>query len=294
MRSAVESLGPRIHELVSRTARLAEQTDADGNSFAGVIDGGLEAISTVFKQCSASVKSVLSIVNNTLPQVEQMTNGASELEEIELSIHLISLNAAIKTTHLGSDGVAMGAIANELRSITRDSEEDTKSVLGELEAISEALEQITSEEKISKNSLMLTSGDLVKSEFSGLSQSVRSSSQTMAVGLNEVRQMAEALCAELARGSELCARAEAITGHFDEQLRNFDEACRQLGYTEEMAQSGAGTLHGSDLSKSYSMESERKLHLEIFGGDASATAESTPPTRGEQESSEFGDDVELF
>jgi hypothetical protein len=291
--SALQSLSPRIQELVSRTATLAQQTDEDGRSFATVIDSGLDTVSTVFKQCSSSVKAAISIVNSVLPSVEQMTDGACALEEIEASIHLISLNATVKTAHLGSDGVAMGVIASELRSITKRGEGDTRIVLDGLAAIRNALDKIISEEAISESSLMMSgSGEVVSGELSGLSQSVRTSSQQMTVGLYQVRQLAETLCSELEEGCELALRTASITELFDERLRDFDEAFGQLGYSKEMAVMAAGGNQADDLSKLYSMESERKLHLEVFGGE-SAT-QITAQASCNPESGEFGDDVELF
>jgi hypothetical protein len=292
--SGLQSLSPRIHELVSRTSTLAQQAGENGRSFATVVDDGLGMLSTVFNQCSASAKAVLSIVDSVLPSVEQMTKGACALDEIEASIHLISLNATVKTAHLGSEGIAIGVIASELHSITKKSEGDTKIVLDGLAAISDALAKITSEEAISESSLMMTSdSNFVSSELAGLSESVRTGSEETTAGLNQVLQLAEALCSELERGCELAVRAASITQLFDEQLRNFDDVFGRLGYTEEMAVTAADGNRADDLSKLYSMDSERKLHLEVFGGNENF-AESTLPTATSNESSEFGDDVELF
>ena len=134
--------------------------------------------------------------------------------------------------------------------------------------------------------MMTNSSDAVSSKLSGLSESVRTSSQEMTAGLNQVRQLAEALCSELERGCALALRAESVTELFDEQLLDFDQVFEQLGYTEEMASVAAGSNQADDLSKLYSMESERRIHLEVFGGEASA-AET-------QADSELGCEVELF
>lgn len=294
IQSGLESLSPRIQELVTRTAKLARQTGEDGNSFATVIDKESETISKVFKQCSSSASAVVSIVNSVLPSVEQMTSRACALEQIEFSIRLISLNATIKTAQLGGEGVGMGVIAIELQSITRESENDTRIVLDKLAAINQALAKISHEEAISERSVMMAGGgNVVSTELTGLSLSVREVSREMAVGLNQVRQLAEGLCSELERGCNLARGASSITQLFDEQLRNFDEVFGQFGYTEEMATFADNSNQSNDISTLYSMESERKLHHEVFGGDVCAV-ESTTTVSENQESSEFGDDVELF
>lgn len=292
IQSALHSLGPRIQALVSETATLAQQTGEDGQSFASVIDNGLDAVSGVFKQCSSSMKALVSIVNSVRPSVEQMTSSARALKELEESIHLISVNAILTTAQLHGEGLAMGVIASELRTITTDRDGDTKIVREVLAAISEALEKITHEEAVAENSLMMDgSGDVISAEFSGLSQSVETASQEMTAGLTHVRQLAEALCSELERGRELASRALSITALYDEQLSNFDQVFAQLGYTQEMAANAAGGDQADGLSKLYSMESERMLHLQVFGGEAIAEAN---PSAAANHGSEFGDDVELF
>lgn len=288
----LQSLSPRIRELVSRTETLAHQTAEDGESFASVIDGELAKVSAVFNQCSGTAKSVLAIVDSVLPSVEQMIKGASALEEIESSIHLISLNATVKTAHLGEEGVAMGVIASRLCSIAMTSEGDTKLVLDALATISGALTEITSQEAISESSLMMTgTSDVVSRELSGLSESVRVCNQEMTAGLTQVLEMAEGLCLQLERGCELAVRAASITDCFDEQLSAFDEVLEGLGYTKDLVAESVKGNQTESLSQLYSMESERKLHVEVFG---SGDAESSMPPPESVQGSEFGDDVELF
>jgi len=107
----------------------------------------------------------------------------------------------------------------------------------------------------------------------------------MAVGLNQVRQLAETLRSELAKGCELALRMEHVAELFDQQLRTFDEVFEQLGYIEGMASVPTAGSEADDLSKLYSMESERKLHIEVVGGEAHAD---------DSQGSEFSDGIELF
>jgi hypothetical protein len=134
--------------------------------------------------------------------------------------------------------------------------------------------------------MMTGGGDVVGSELSRLSQSVKASRQETAAKFNQVMQLAKALCSELELGCDLALHAQSITELFDEQLRSFDEVFGKLGYSEEMSAVGASCKEAGDLSNLYSMESERKLHTRVFGGDAS-DAEN-------QEGGESSGDVELF
>ncbi len=100
------------------------------------------------------------------------------------------------------------------------------------------------------------------------------------------------MCLELERGCELALRAQSITELFDEQLRSFDQVFERLGYSRDMISLATAGNQAADLAKLYSMESERKLHLEVFGGEAGRSQSPLPASA--QVSSEFGEDVELF
>ena len=293
IQTGLQSLGPRIQELVSQTAMLAQKSDEDGRSFVTVIENRLETVSAVFTKCSSSVQSALAIVSSVVPQVEEMTKGAWALEEIQASIHLISLNAKLKSGNLGDEGVAMEVLASELHSINQGSKIDTRLVLDGLAAINSCLTKISSEGAVAKGSLVMSGSRDVNGELANLSESVRTSSQEMKAGLNRVRQLAEALCSELKQGCELALRAASITELFDEQIRDFDKVFGEFGYTKEMCAVATAGSQVRDLSNLYSMDSERKLHQDIFGGEASTT-EGASPVSVMQHGSEFGDDVELF
>lgn len=290
--TSLQSLGPRIQDLLSRTALLAEQTDEDGQSFADIIDGGLGDVIHVFEQCSSSAMAVASAVKGVLPSVDEMVKRTYALRSIEDSVRLISLNATVKTAHLGFEGEAMSVLAYELQTITKQSEEHTQAIFEAAGYISNALERITIEMDSSNSSLMMAEGggEIVGKELQGLSQIVRESSQQVRVGLDEVRQIAQTLCLELKRGCDLAHRASTVTKCYDEQLYNFDDVLKQLGISKEMLAHTHGVNQGGDLSKLYSMESERELHLEIFGGAKISTQSGDDEGKG----LDLDDGVELF
>ena len=292
--TALVSLGSRIQELVSETITLAHQADEDGRSFATLIDSGLNTVADVFRQCSSSASAVVSIVDSVLPSVEKMTGRAFALEAIELSIHLISLNATVKTSQLGDGGAAMGVLATELQTMTLERSGDTAQVLSDLSAIRKALATITQGRAIVEGSSIMVNGggDRIGIEMAGLSEAIASDSRDMALRLEEVRHLAESICSDLASGVELAVRAASISEGFDDLLDSFDQFIAQLGLTSGTAPINPGIGHAEHLSTKYSMESERVLHDQAFGGAGQGkSADSNLPTA---DSSEFGDGVELF
>lgn len=291
--NALLSLGLRIQELVAETTTLAHQSDKDGRSFAALIDSGLDTVADVFRQCSSSAHAVVSVVNSVLPSVEKMTGRAFALEAIEVSIHLISLNATVKTSQLSGQGAAMGVLATELQTITLERGGDTAQVLVDLSAIRRALAGITQGMAIVEgSSIMISGGDRISSELAALSQAITSESQSMALRLGEVSRLGESICSDLSRGAELALHALSVVEGFDDLLGSFDQALARLGVASCTAATDAGIQHAEHLSTMYSMESERVLHDQTFGGTAPGCSANSPSAAAAM--SEFGDDVELF
>ena len=294
--TGLESLIPQIQQLRAKTTTLAKQTHEEGESFATLIDDGTHAVAEVFRQCSSSANSVVSIVNRVLPSVEKMSSRASALEAIESAIRLISLNATVKTSLLGAEGAAMGVLASELHRITTERGSDATLVLTALHAIHQALNGISKEKSADNEGSVLTAGNdvVVSEELSGLSTAVRSASQQATLGLEEVQKLADSLCAELARGAELAQRAASLRDSFDQLLTSFNATCEQFGFNASATpQNSEANVVAQDLSSLYSMHSERVLHQQTFGGEA--PTESTPkPTAEPVAVGEFGEDVELF
>ena len=295
--TGLESLVPQIQSLRAKTATLAKQTHEEGESFATLIDDGMHAVTDVFRQCSASANSVVTIVNRVLPSVEKMSNRASALEAIESAIRLISLNASVKTSLLGAEGAAMGVLAGELHRITTERGSDATVVLTSLRAIRHALDSVSKEKSMGNDDSILGAGNdaVVSQELAGLSTAVRSASQQAALGLEEVEKLADSLCAELTRGAELAQGAASLRDSFDQILTTFNATFEQYGFNaSDTPPSSEANVVAQDLSTLYSMHSERVLHQQTFGG-GTLPDESTPqPTAEPVAVGEFGEDVELF
>jgi hypothetical protein len=290
--SSLRSLEPRIQDLLSRTSLLAKETEEDSQSFADLIDTSLDDVTRVFQQCSSSATAVTSTIKGVLPSVEKMLQYAYALRDIESSVRLISLNATVKTAQLGFEGVSMSILATELQTITRQSEDHTRAMLDAVGSIRTALERINIEMNTSGGSLLMAEGggEMVGKELEGLAQIVRSSGQQTRVKLDELEQIAQTLCSELKQGCELAERSSSIIKLYDDQLFNFDNILKHLGVSEEMLTQAGGANQGGDLSKLYSMQSERELHSRIFGG----AMPSTEASGVEGNDSDSDDGIELF
>ncbi|MES2393478.1 MAG: hypothetical protein V4555_17715 [Acidobacteriota bacterium] len=284
--AGLDSLGPVVHQLVAETSRLSRQIDQDSQSFAVLVEDGLGSLEDVFTQCASSANSVIAIVASVLPSVEKMTGRARALHEIEQAISIISLNATVKTSQLGIQGKAMGVLAAELHSITRERGSDTAFVQFGLRSVNLALTEIQAGRALTQDTTLLAEGTAhrIQSDFASLAASARSGSEQSAAALNQVRQLAETFANEIRRGVELAEHASALRALFDSAIHTFDEAFITLDINPTLYAAAPGDHHAEQLTTLYSMASERQLHQDIFGG---ASPESPADI-------DLGGEVELF
>ena len=270
-------LSPQIEYLVSRTIKLFRQTKRDGQSFCELIDSGREIVADVFRNCSASARTVVSIIHRVLPAVEKMTDRIAALEEIKDTLRLISLNASVKTSQLGFEGAVIGVLASELHTITQEQGGNTTIVLSALTAIREALHGIVQGKAMTQGSANILQGDgnLVGHELGGLSQSIRKSSLQINLQLEELTQMAGDLCSQLHMAAQTAARSSSITALIDELLKSFDLALLSLGISMDTIV--ANSAEHRHLSDRYSMESERIVHQQILEGSSNIVSAPNLP-----------------
>jgi len=284
--------GARVGELAGETAALASDTDSEGNSFASGVKAELENLCSVLGPYLSSARSVLSIMEAVLPSVSKMTGAAEQVEDIQLSIRLMALNAEIRTVHLGEDGASMGVLASELHKITADSNIHTRAMLEKLKAIDDALQGMSKEETGATGAALLSFDcDSLRGQMRTLVGAVAQARHLVSAKLAALREMASSLGDEVSKAREIAARTKLIMQGFDAVIKGLDQALEGLGIRPRVAPSKKIVHETQNLHSLYSMEAERSVHHRVVGRDASGR-EVAAPAAGKQH--EFGENVELF
>jgi hypothetical protein len=287
----LHSLSPRVENLTDQIAALASETAQGGQSLAVAIEEGLGAVSSVFGRFSVSARAIVATVENVVPALADMMKGANELVEIEVSIQLIAVNAAIKTAQLGDQGVAIRVVASELQQANAQSEKCTRSVLEALEGIDHALNAMSSHE-IPHDSrvLRVDAAHEVNVEVSALSANVLNSSQELALKLRALLEMSRSLRAEIESACDVANQAAGMNAAFDSVLSTLDSNFERLGGVGSAELEIAVKQRMAEFASTYHMESQREVHQKLLGEPANA--ETKPASTSE--AGELGDNTELF
>ena len=153
----LRDVSSQMVELAAETANLSTQADSDGCSVASGIDEGLRAIPAIMDRYCGSARATDLIVNAVVPFVAAMTHVAGELRHIQSTIRRTALNARIETSRLGSEGVAMRALASELQDVAEAANRETGNLLENLASVETNLALVSQNNVARGSSAMMSS-----------------------------------------------------------------------------------------------------------------------------------------
>jgi hypothetical protein len=287
----LHSLSPRVESLTGETSALAADTDKSGCSLVVAIEEGLGAVASVFGRFSVSARAIVATVENVVPALAGMTKGAKELAEIEALIQLIAINAAIKTTQLGSQAATISVLASELQEVNSRSGIQTRTVLQALQGIDRALNAMSGHGMAQDSRVLrIDAAHEVNAEVSALSANVHTSSRELAVSLSALLEMSRTLRAEIDNACDVANQARATSEAFDSVLKTLDLIFEQLGGVRSAELEIAVKEKMAGLASTYHMASQREVHQKLFG--ETTNGEAKPEAASE--TSDLGDNTELF
>jgi len=285
MQTTLPALIADIDQLSQVTHDFLESLHAINDQVASMLDGGLQSIGERFAQSSDSLRKSAALVSEQLPKVNRMIHDAETMEDLEDSVQLVSMNATIKTVHLGSQGRALEVVATELHKIAHSGQDDMHELSRQLNALQSSMckaeEQSERSSKLGVAAIPSAIGDHGASFREWCAYSLQS--------MTEVQVLSASLQQCLQNGLQAANDVAALNEFYERALHCFSDALAKLGHTRESALAVAlQSAASAEYMGLYSMQSERDVHVAVVDGDDAAALD------GSGGASEFGDDVELF
>lgn len=95
-----------------------------------------------------------SVIENVISNINELTKFIKQIEDTGEEIELIALNARVKAARVGSNGAALGVIAEEVQNLSVDARNQIKiisEILLKVNQTTDKLKEIVNENTISKN-----------------------------------------------------------------------------------------------------------------------------------------------
>ena len=113
--SAVAEL---VEEMARETSGLAGTADKTGNSFLSEIEAGLSSVTSALGTYGEADRELSSAMGSVAGMFGEISAQADSIEFIGQRIKLISLNAIVKSCHIGDAGATLGVLAESTHQLS--------------------------------------------------------------------------------------------------------------------------------------------------------------------------------
>lgn len=293
---AVETIISNLRSIVSQESRLSEETrsiagvadKADGSFFTDM-EGDLSSVSEALGQTAEENRNIATAMGKVAGTVGNIAGFVTDIENIGEEIELIALNAQIKAARTGSEGAALGVLAEAIQRLSHDTRIHTSVVSKTLRGITLFIEELCQGADREVADMELEVGGMV-ADLKRLLQALRQVNGKLVSLLARMNREVCALSSDIEAavggisvhmtlGQQLSELVDCLSGIVAES-RAIVPATGRQAQTERLR----------EISQRYTMHSERKIHAAISGGAVERKAMPVaPPAAGD-----LGDNVELF
>lgn len=297
---AVQSIVSNLRSISSQEAHLSEET----RSIAGVADKAdvsfftnmetdLSSVSEALGQAAEENRSIATAMSKVAGTVGNIAGFVTDIENIGEEIELIALNAQIKAARTGSEGAALGVLAEAIQRLSHDTRIHTSVVSETLRGITLFIEELCKGADRDMADMESEVGGMV-ADLKRLLQALRQVNGRLVSLLSRMNSEVSQL------SDDIETAVGGITVHLalDQQLSQLVDSLNGIVSGSRAIVPSAGrqaqTERLHEISQRYTMHSERKIHARFSGGSAERHAAASVIVPAAAAESDLGDNVELF
>lgn len=221
--------------------------------------------------------------------VDDLSTYVSEIEEVGSEIEIIALNARVKAAHFGTNGSALGVLAESIQRLSLEAKQQTVST-------ADILENIISGSKKLRNDLESKNENSQQANVSSAIQKINEllgSMKSVETNTNErvelIKENVGALKNKIdiaKNGITIHEDAENVIGLIINELNNTVDFIRSNFELQSNRRENTKNIYAK-----YTMQSERKIHENFSERENPVFSEAAQPVANEKS---FGDNIELF
>jgi methyl-accepting chemotaxis protein len=249
-----------------------------------IILSGLAKNEEITDELTASIKSVINIVDDLTKYIQQ-------IEDIGTEIEIIALNARVKAAHTGLNGSALGVLSEAIQKLSIEAKiqtATTSEILIEIGHVSENLKK--SEEQVIENNKKHNLS-ITQQKIGGLLSAISSMENNAASLLESLKNKVDKLNREINSSLSEITVHKTVQVSSDDILKIFEQILNNIKLVPDISNN---KYHNTkDLLKRYTMQSERNVHIN-YSDEFESFGYQEPSKNEESGDNEFGDNVELF
>lgn len=285
--SNLTEVDKNVDKILSETANfLGEKAMLSGDSLNEIqtdlstISAGLRKGAEISVELSASIKSVLEIVEN-------LAGHFSQIEEVGTEIEIIAINARIKAAHTGLNGTALGVLAESIQKLSLDAKERT----GKTTKILERIETATHKLKTNASDKEEEDSQIIQLKIDEILKTIIEQYNHCNFSISEMKTEVEHFKKEIKKTAEGITIQNVAKSTISEIIKKLGRIVKTIKKSVKINANKEQNTQG--LLNLYTMQSERNTHISFSNSNNNAYTVKLKDD-GEKQENYLGDNVELF
>ncbi len=297
--TAVNIIVDNLREVAKKQSVIEQETmtvtgsaDSSGSSFVDVMSQGMTAVTAVLTSCAKADQNMTVTMKKVAQTIDEIAGFVTDIEAIGSEIDLIALNSQVKAALTGTEGAALGVLAEAIKRLSDEAVRQTNSVAEILTGIHAVTEHMLADSENEDNQLG-NSISSMQDELVVILRNMGEMNEGMHSVLSALNEKVLSLTKDVEQatsGVDVHERTKAMADGVLDSLKQVVAESRQI----EPA-STEFKVNLRHMEERYTMESERHIHEALARKRSGQSAIAIQDVaKSSSDDSEYGDNVDLF
>jgi len=297
--SAVCTIIDNLHDIAGKQSAIAQESaaitgtaDSTGPSFVEVMSQGMAAVTAVLTSCAWADRNMTATMKKVAQTIDEIAAFVADIEAIGSEIELIALNSQIKAALTGSEGAALGVLAEAIKRLSDEAVRQTDSVAETLSEIHAVTAHLLVDAENDEDQLGIRVEGM-QDELSEILRTMGRMNSEMLSILSALNEQVFSLTQDVEQTTTVVDVHERTKAMADGVLGDLELIVAQSRRIEPASSEFKANLR--HMEERYTMESERHIHEALArkrSGQTTLAVQSV--AKAAADDSEFGENVDLF
>lgn len=286
-----------LRDIASKQTQISQElqqaimgnNENSDNSLFKTIESEVQRVSAILNRCDQADKNLVTAMTKISQTISDIGGFVKDIEAVGSEIDLIALNAQIKAAHTGTQGAALGVLAEAIKRLSLDAVTQTEAVSTTLQGINQITAQMTD------NNFLLESAEQqtvqqMEHEARHILSALSEVNRSLMAKLSGLAGQAESLADDISSTTSSFTVHESVSQQAEQAVALLEQITREARSKVPASSEFQNNLR--HMEQRYTMDSERMIH------EMMAARHGVKMTINRQQSSEsgseLGDNVDLF
>jgi methyl-accepting chemotaxis protein len=265
---AIVALSARFGAIVERIdSALGATTKSPGRQDESTAtrrnESDLEEVISALKAIQQSRDQLAQEIRGITAYIAELTEMASEVDQIGFRTNMLALNAAIEAAHAGESGKGFAVVANEVRSLSTAARATGKRMIQKVGVINDALLQIgaTNEQVATRDDLAVKSSDeRIRAVLARFAQNSAELTDLASQSRAESAAIKDEVCGSLVQ-LQFQDRVSQILSHVVSSMERLNEQPNGSGPSEFSSE--RARQQAQEMISTYTTDEQRRNHQDL-------------------------------